>query len=407
MNYENVKYEYNIVLALNSNLNTRIKNELLKVINLIIHIIEIKLANFNLEFLCQVFFSNNIIEYGNIGTREIQTKEELEILINNLNIRELFAILKNITKNNNVNCLMFDLLINYKMDPNTFMRNYSFLNETTIKSNIKIIENMFDVDILDFSKCYDAEFNEIPCNEKNKPFYIYNNDDKTSYPKDNYNDMCQLYNPSVVSNINQLMMKKFAPSKYTDIVTKSIKKKTPSPDCLKDTLMRFPFVEPLSINERTFLSSKGINPDEPSVFNFVICNAEPNDLNLLTQIKKKYNKLSVSFTSGHSLLMIGLCDYFKDINMGLIILGCIIWLVPYNHSITEIFLAAKETNLFENYSLKKNTYESVNEFLQLYGLPLLNQLITIGDSHLKKIKRTKRQKYMRRQKTKKTLNYNK
>ena len=58
-------------------------------------------------------------------------------------------------------------------------------------------------------------------------------------------------------------------------------------------------------------------------------------------------------------------------------------------------------------NLKKNTYESVNEFLQLYGLPLLNKLITIGGSHLKKIKRTKRQKYMRRQKTKKTLNYNK
>jgi hypothetical protein len=99
--------------------------------------------------------------------------------------------------------------------------------------------------------------------------------------------------------------------------------------------------------------------------------------------------------------MIGLCDYFKDINMGLIILGCIIWLVPYNHSMTEIFLAAKESDLFENYSLKKNTYESVNEFLELYDLPKLNQLIAIGGSHLKNIKRTRRQKNMRRQKTKK------
>ena len=62
--------------------------------------------------------------------------------------------------------------------------------------------------------------------------------------------------------------------------------------------------------------------------------------------------------------MVGLCNYFKYINIGLIILGCIIWLVPYNHSITEIFLAAKQSDLFENYSLKKNTYESVNEFLQ-------------------------------------------
>ena len=196
-------------------------------------------------------------------------------------------------------------------------------------------------------------------------------------------------------------MKKMIPSKLTDIVTKSIKKKTPSPDCVRDTLTRFPFVEPLSINERTFLSSKGVNPDVPSNFYFVICNAEPNELNLITQIKKKYNKLAISYTSGHAHLMIELCNYFKDINMGLIILGCIIWLVPYNHAITEIFLAAKECGLFENYSLKKNTYESVNEFLRLYGLQPLNQLIAMGGSHFKKIKRTRRQKNMRRQKSKK------
>ena len=46
--------------------------------------------------------------------------------------------------------------------------------------------------------------------------------------------------------------------------------------------------------------------------------------------------------------MLMICKYFKDINLGLIILGCIIWLVPYNHSITEIFLAAKELDVFKN-----------------------------------------------------------
>jgi hypothetical protein len=59
--------------------------------------------------------------------------------------------------------------------------------------------------------------------------------------------------------------------------------------------------------------------------------------------------------------------------LGLITLGCIIWLVPNNHSITEIFLAAKKLNVFNDYKLKQDTYESVNEMLALCGLSKLNQ----------------------------------
>jgi len=396
MNNDKILYEYNIVLALNTKYNSIIKDELIKVINLIIAMIEV--TNHDVDFLCYLFFSETISEYGQIGKQEITTKKQLTDLISSLNIRELFTIINNFRKK--IDCFMFELLLTYKKTPESFMQNYQFLDETYIKYIINFIENMLDVDILDLSLCYDKEFIEMPCDNQNaRPFYRSVQDDATSYPNWNYSNICSLWLPSTYGNTNQLLMKESKENKLYDIVTKSMKKKNPiNKSCAENIISSFPFVEPLSSNENVFLELKHSNANN---FLFTICNLEPNDANFTTQLRKKYKKLIVSYTSGHTVIMLMICKYFKGINLGLITLGCIIWLVPYNHSITEIFLAAKELDVFKNYTLKKNTYESFNELLQLSGLSQLNQIVSkkSGGYNFKKIRKTKRRSSVKKRRS--------
>jgi hypothetical protein len=179
------------------------------------------------------------------------------------------------------------------------------------------------------------------------------------------------------------------PNKLTDIAIKGMRKKINETSCTEDILTRFPLVEPLSSNEQQLLNLKNSNQNN---FMLMICNMEANDMNFTTQLRKKYNKLIVSYTAGHTIIMLLLCKYFKDINLGLIVLGCIIWLVPYNHSITEIFLAAKEMGVYNDYTLKKSTFDSVNQFLELYGLPQLTQEPNVNGGSKYKNKKHNNQK---------------
>ena len=368
MNLELISYEYNIVFALNTKYNADIKNELLKVVLLIINMIEITITNKSLEFLCSLFFSEIVTNYGNIGNQTITTKQELTDLINVMNIRELFTIINNFRQK--IDCFMFELLLNYEKSPETFMQQYPFLDEMYIKYIINFIENMLDVDILDLTLCYNEHL-IVPCEPDKLPFYRSVHNDVLTYPTWNYSNICSLWLPSTYGNTNQLLTKESKANKLYDIVAKSIKKNTNNhADCTKHMNENFPFVEPLSDKENEFLKSKSSDNNK---FLYAICNSEPNNANFSTQLRKKYNKLQVSYTSGHTVIMLMICKYFKNINLGLITLGCIIWLVPNNHSITEIFLAAKKLNVFNDYKLKQDTYESVNEMLALCGLSKLNQ----------------------------------
>ncbi len=376
--------EYDIVLKLYTNHNEIIKKELIKVINLIIDTIEV--TNKDLNYLIYLFFSESLTEYGQIGKQEITTKDQLTDLINSLNIRELFTVINNFRKK--IDCFMFELLINYKKNPQEFIENYPYLDISYVEYIINFIENMLDVDILDLDLCYNEEFIEIPCEGRETPFYQTVQDDKTSYmdemgkPLNNSvpsSTICSLWLPYAYGNNNQLLLKITTPNKLYNIVTNSMKKKSINNSCTENIMSLFPFVEPLSPHEKHFLESKQSNTNN---FLFTICNSEPNNANFTTQLRKKYNKLIVSYTSGHTVIMLMLCKYFKGINLGLITLGCIIWLVPYNHSITEIFLAAKQLDIFKNFTLKKDILISVNEMLQLSGLSQIS-----GGANFKKTRK--------------------
>ena len=165
----------------------------------------IEVTNQDVDFLCYLFFAETISEYGQIGKQEITTKKQLTDLISSLNIRELFTIINNFRKK--IDCFMFELLINYTKNPETFIQNYPFLDEKYIKYIIKFIENMLDVDIIDLSLCYNEEFIEIPCEIPAKPFYRRVQDDDISYPNWNYSNICSLWLPATYGDTNQLLIK--------------------------------------------------------------------------------------------------------------------------------------------------------------------------------------------------------
>ena len=109
-------------------------------------------------------------------------------------------------------------------------------------------------------------------------------------------------------------------------------------------------------------------------------------LNLLD----RHGKYSVSNLSGHVMIFIMMSKYFKStetdgsdtpINIDMIILASILFMVPYNHSIHEIFQSAKMMGVNTNYSVKKNDLDNVNDLLKKNGMEEINITLT-GNSDL-------------------------
>jgi hypothetical protein len=63
-----------------------------------------------------------------------------------------------------------------------------------------------------------------------------------------------------------------------------------------------------------------------------------------------------------------MAKYFNGINLNLIILANVLFMVPYNHSIHEIFQAAKMMGINTNYSIQDTDLDNINEFLESNGL---------------------------------------
>ena len=85
-------------------------------------------------------------------------------------------------------------------------------------------------------------------------------------------------------------------------------------------------------------------------------------------LQKRYKKYAVSNLSGHVMLFLIMAKYFNGINLNLIILANVLFMVPYNHSIHEIFQAAKMMGINTNYSIQDTDLDNINEFLESNGL---------------------------------------
>jgi len=66
------------------------------------------------------------------------------------------------------------------------------------------------------------------------------------------------------------------------------------------------------------------------------CFLKPKSPESLTlKIRRNYDVFSVGYISGHTILFLQMAKYFAGINLKIIMLACILYMVPYNHSINE------------------------------------------------------------------------
>jgi hypothetical protein len=149
---------------------------------------------------------------------------------------------------------------------------------------------------------------------------------------------------------------------------------------MSDIYSKYPLFPPLSQREQKYITGKGRRVLVDGLYQRPpwtppICYMKPIEpYSFSVNLQKRYNKYSVSNLSGHVMIFLIMAKYFKNptdntnINMNLIVLASILFMVPYNHSIHEIFQAAKMMGVNTNYSIKKTDLENINTLLSATNL---------------------------------------
>jgi hypothetical protein len=131
---------------------------------------------------------------------------------------------------------------------------------------------------------------------------------------------------------------------------------TPKSECkyLKSELS-----EKLSTREKNFLA-KYTGDDLP--WKPGRCYYTVNEDSVTSILRDRYDIASVANTSGHTFLMITLSKYFSEVDSVSVILACIVWMVPHDHSMHEVVMAAKLAKIdpFVEYNPTK---DNVIEFM--------------------------------------------
>ena len=366
MDTASIDYEYNIIKILHTTYHTPIVNEVRKLIGLLRELIVLNLNYRDTpidQILAQIslmFFKNSrdpisksliIIDYGRFMSRSLSSLEELDDIIKTLSVREGMAILKSLAGSDG--CFMYEILLEYKSEPKRFLEIYPFMNERHIIENIKRIEALLDFDI-----------EETKVDDGGIP--LYKQISIKNHATNNYLNLCQLWIPYATHNIHQSLLKNFVPNKLTDLITTYEKTKTATKPC---TIFRdYPFVEPKSEREKAYLIEAGYSATEYP-YNPAFCLLSPKaEPSLLSSVRRKYKKFSVAYSSGHAVFSLMIANYFTDVNPLLITLACVLWTVPYNHSINEVFSAAKQMDIFPEYDYKKTSLDNMRLLLVRSGL---------------------------------------
>ncbi len=387
MDYDNLRYEYDIATNLYKKYKITILEELNKVIIFYIDTITKLLKNKNytdtdiiIFFKINLFFENTD-EYGHIKTSQvlssITTIDNLIELTKSMNIREKMTFIKNFQRSNTINCIMYEMLLEYKKDNTAFKQKFNKINITHLEKIIKTIENLLDFKIEETNLCYDNEYNQIACNDTNKKFYIIVNEDPEKYEND-YPKICNLWLPVVYLFNYQNLIKGEKCNRLSKLIKSFEPNKLKSEHdykCINDILTRFPLIEELSDREKKLLKEKllqkysveGLPVESMLPFKLIVCsmNKIPS---FYIKLRERKNKLSISYSSGHTLMMLLLMNYLQDVNLYYVIIALIIWTVPYNHSINEILSASKQYGLFDNYDYDKSTLDNLNIMLRQAGL---------------------------------------
>ena len=303
-----IKYNYDIAKALfdNTKIIKRIDKEVTKLIE---SQIDLLLAASNetddkqkLDFIKDVFFKDAITEHGQIGStpliyidgkkKTIQTIAELKLFVKSLNIREKMTMLKNFISKNN-DCIMYSIIIEYntavkQQQVETFTTRYPMLNTDILDHTINTIENVLGFEIEETEKCYtDIKGTQlVPCTRKTKPYYKLIQDHYKSINPKSPITICWLWHPLIYGVPYQDVIKLESNNLVKEIATsyKEVTDESKRQKCLEDTFRMYPAFPTLSERERSFMLTKGIEPNIEKLFqmpsyNPPICFKEPIEPN--------------------------------------------------------------------------------------------------------------------------------
>ena len=386
LDHKRLFYEYKISESLYKKFNKQVLDELDKIIIFYIDIF-IKLS-YNLSYddtkildiLKRNLFFSNINNYGYIETPElletIRTFDDLIKLTKDLNIREKLSLIKNFQNTNEMNCIMYNILLEYNKDKTEFNIKFNQkenINVSHIEKITKLIEKLLDMNIKETGLCYDNKYNQGECNETNKKLYTLVNEDKDEF-KSNVPKICSLWVPFVHLFNYQNLIKIEKYNRLSKLIISFEMKQINKDDdseyrCMNEVLEKYPLLEEITDREKNFImyKTKETYNYKKLPFNLMVCSYNKFE-SFYLKLRERKNKLSISYSSGHTLIFLLLADYINNINIGYIIISMIIWTTPYNHAINEILGAAKMHGCFEEYDYDKDILVNVNEFLKKFNL---------------------------------------
>ena len=411
-----ILYNYAIARTLFDSVKNKnvIENEVLSLLNLQIDLIlafnnNVTTTKEQVRLLSNIFFKDVINEQGQLGNplikingvyRPLLTVHEFRIVVGRLNFREKMSMLRNFVSTSN-DCIMYSILIEYKANKysdasiQAFVKKYPMLNTSFLDESILSIENILGFDIEETANCYDTLNGNILKNVAGcKPLYSMIQADFNAKPTQSPLTVCGLWHTLIYGIPYQSVVKlpsDNAVKKLSNSFTGNIKEAIP--DCMNNTYSQYPLFPPLSEREQRYIKSKGAQlktgvdglytrpPWTPP-----ICYMKPIEpFSFSVNLQKRYKKYAVSNLSGHVMLFLIMAKYFNSINLNLIILANVLFMVPYNHSIHEIFQAAKMMGINTNYSIQDTDLDNINEFLESNGLvpivlPTQASWIPAGDS---------------------------
>ena len=386
-------YNYGIMLTLYNQYKTQINNGLNKMINRIVNLIiannpTVTTNDARIGIINDILFKDSLVGQGQIlpqiyiknKLKNMETIEELkETFIPSLNFREKMSIVRNFASKDN--CLMYTILIEYNKSKNNnllntaFEKKYPMLNLDYLNESVTMIENIIGFDISETNKCYDDINGTSSTNcsatrqQPNKSFYKMMQQNYIENPTKSPITLCWLWHPLVYGVPYQNVVKLPADNAVKKMMPFYEKNDKPQFEkCMNDTFNNYPVFPPLSKREQTYMKNKGAGPNVDGLYKRPpwtppYCYYKKPTPTFTTNMLKRYNKFSVSNLSGHTMLFIIVAKYFKDINLNMIVLASMLFMVPYNHSIHEIFQAAKMLGVNTGYSIKKTDLENMNYFL--------------------------------------------
>jgi len=403
MNTASIAYNYAIAITLfNSKVMIAIKREITILIYDQIGTIDSKYRalGYNdqeiFKEIKKLMFRDVINEAGqldepliSINNKLVPVKNLLELkryFIPSLNIRELMSITKNFHSSQS-SCFMFSILIEYveyknKNNVSFFTKKYPMLDIKNIESSVRLIEKILGFDIEEVNKCYNNLNGEKIINTtKCKPLYLMMQNEFLDPKTKQYTSpitICWLWH-ALVYGVPYQDVLKLPSSNYIKQLSTSYKVESSNTmECMGNVLNYFKIFPPLSIREKKYITSKGTKPLVDGLYERPpwtppICYMKPIEpLSFSLNIQKKYDKFFVSNLSGHTMIFIIVARFFKNININLIILACIIYMTPYNHSIHEILKAANIVDANPLYNIRNTDLDNINKLITSINIPSMN-----------------------------------